>query len=83
MQPNEWIGTLEDLEPLPSGIWIVSKNSTEYFFDEGKLALMDRGNRWILSENLPEELRREVFYPVETFRRGNVTAIYCCRKLEN
>ena len=83
LKSKEWIRSLYDLEPLPSGIWMVSANSVEVFFgdraeDQASLA-QKRKWKWVITDNLPQELREAGYHPVEYYYFGNLTAVYLLR----
>ena len=79
--PGEWIRSLYDLKPLPKGIWMISLNNTELFFDEAILR-GEKRPKWVHEENLPLELRQAGFVPVETIKRGKVSAIHYRRETD-
>lgn len=81
--PHERIQSLYDLDPLPSGIWLISLDSTDVFldahFEDRLLNVSDRTWKWVLGDNLPRELRETGFTPIETFKKGNVSATHLRR----
>lgn len=75
LKEGEWIKSLDELDPIPDGIWMISLNDTDHFFDEEVLYGI-KPPWWISKENLPLELQQVGFRPTETLRRGKVTAIH-------
>ena len=75
LKPNEWIRSLSDLDPQPDGVWLVSLNDTQLFFDEDVVAGKKRPF-WIFEENLPHELHVAGFEPVDFKYFGKVHVIY-------
>ncbi|MBU0519923.1 glycosyltransferase family 39 protein [bacterium] len=75
LQPGQQIRNLHDLDPLPSGIWLLTLNNADLFFNEDVLTGRIRP-KWIFAENLPVELSTAGYLPTQTLIFGKVTVIH-------
>jgi hypothetical protein len=82
IKPGERIGSLDDFETLPSGIWIVSLDSVYSYFDIDFSKFTGRREIWIERENLLEELAQLGYEHLETKRYGRVSNRYYTREPE-
>jgi 4-amino-4-deoxy-L-arabinose transferase-like glycosyltransferase len=82
LKPGEWIRSLDDLTSQPSGIWVVTLDNPNAFFDEDVLSGAKRPH-WIHKENLMVELREAGYTYTEMLTRGKVVAIYFIREADD
>lgn len=80
--PGEWIRFLSDLKPAPSGIWMISLNPTEHFFDDEVQKGMNKKWKWVLAENLPGELMEKDYIKEAAYQRGTVSAIHFVKRAQ-
>lgn len=81
LQKGDQIRSLQDLDPLPAGIWMVSLSNTELFFDDSTALGRSVHLKWLNRENLPLQLKQTGYNSSETFRLGGVTAIHYRRRM--
>lgn len=77
-QPGDRITSLQDLQPLPKGIWLVTLVDADDFFDKDVLA----GRKhplWVYQENFPGELAAAGYHVAEKIHHGGLTALYYVR----
>jgi len=82
LRPGEWIRTLQDLNPSPSGIWVVTMNPIEEFFLDADKSANEKGYRWMSEINLPIELKEEGFIKRETMHVGALIIVHMRRITE-
>lgn len=80
LEPGERIRELADLNPLPMGIWMVSLDSAEAFFDIDVQNGWLRGWIWVKRENFIGELQEKCFFHEKTTRFGAVSALHFRRE---
>jgi len=80
MQPDDLLRSLNDLKPFPKGVWMISLFDASLLLNIG--SLNHRIPPWVIEENLPLELRQAGFVPVETVKRGKVSAIHYRRETD-
>jgi hypothetical protein len=79
LRPGEMLTSLSGLDPFPTGIWLVSLDQTEGFFDERVVYDHSDRYRWIYPDNLPLELIESGYTVYNQTRRGTVSAIHLLR----
>lgn len=83
LKPGERIGSVDELDVLPMGIWIVSLDSiVSYSKVDVFSAETTQRKIWFKRENFLEELRAYGFKHVETVRFGRVSNRYYRRPSE-
>jgi hypothetical protein len=75
LKPGEWITSLDELASPPAGIWVITLDDPQDFFDEEVLNGHKRPY-WIHKENFMVELREAGYIHTEMLIRGKVGAIH-------
>lgn len=82
--PREWIRSLNDLKPLPEGVWVVTLSPPELILDKTyaskALGAQEDKELWIDQENLPLELQQAGYHSQEVVRCSSVSAIHYRRE---
>jgi hypothetical protein len=77
--PGEHIESLQDLQPPPAGIWLVTLDPAKNLFDEDVISGLNDRFRWVVADNLPKELLQAGYRRERTYQYGNVSAVYLRR----
>jgi hypothetical protein len=80
LQPGDRIRSLQELQPPPAGIWLVSLDSTAIFFDDSSFFARIARSKWLEHEDFPRELARAGFVREETIHLGRVTLMHYRRE---
>jgi len=80
LQPGDRIRSLKDLQPPLAGVWLVSLDSTEIFFDDSTLIARITRSKWLDREDFPRELAQAGFIRQETIHLGRVTLMHYRRE---
>ncbi len=75
LRPGDQIRSLSDLQPPPAGVWLVSVDSTEIFFDDSSAMARIVRSKWLDRWDLPRELDQAGYALKETARLGRVTLL--------
>ncbi|MBU0519921.1 glycosyltransferase family 39 protein [bacterium] len=81
IQPGEQISTLNSLDQIPHGIWVVTLNDPKIIYksDEQDTVPLSKLDKWLETGNLPEELSRYNYHFEEIIRDGSLSALYFTR----
>ncbi len=78
--PGEHISALQDLNPLPQGIWLVTLDPAKDLFKDEVISGRNDRFRWVVADNLPLELIRAGYRRGRTYQFGNVSAVHLRRE---
>jgi hypothetical protein len=76
--PGEWVSDLQQLQPPPQGVWVVTLQKPEAILNRD---LFMQGNKpvWVHQDNLPMELLLAGYRPEKTFQISAISAIHYMR----
>jgi hypothetical protein len=81
LKPGELLRSLEDLDELPKGIWIITLNSLEFLTEYNTLTETTKPS-WFHRENLLSELDHLDYRHDKSFSIGNVTTVHFVKVYE-
>ena len=78
LHPGDRIAKLEDINPRPLGIWLVTWEPPEKVIFDSPWFLVQRkqGKLWYKQENLPEQIYKAGYRSQEVVRFGGISAIH-------
>ncbi len=81
LKPNERITSLNELDQIPGGIWVITLNKPKFLYIEGYKASQNekKFDKWIEKDNLPAELKGLDYHFAEIIRDGSLSAIHFIR----
>jgi len=75
LEPGDQLRNLTDLDPLPKGIWLLTLNDADAFFNEKVLAGYLRPD-WVHKENLISEMNSAGYKLNDRLQFGKVTVLH-------
>jgi hypothetical protein len=79
LQSGDRIASLDDLQPPPKGIWLVTMANADDFFDLEVIAGR-KHPRWVFEANFPAELTAAGYQLRERIQHGKLTALHYVKK---